>query len=347
MSAVRAAARRNRPAASPGRRAGRPAARLSRARCRGHRRKGVARCRARPGANSRTPRPRGAEVHGECSSLRPSAASSCCSGSHHGSCRQFRPRRMSSMNSATSSSSRSLSSQVRSSRSGGTASWLASRFRRRSSVKYFTVRLPWCGWMTGPFRWSETGGPAFVSAGWRRRVCGGATRRAARAVVGGRWQVIAAEARRRSPRRRDANDVEGAGRVQVVEFGGREVVMTAPRRRPATEVLWSRCGRALRVTLADRPAPAGNRRGFDQRRRHHAIPSDTPGRGLLIRGLWVRSPRGPLRSPATSPCDGWQRAGCGASAVAVHPRSAFPVRRLSRAPNASWAGSGAAAAAPA
>jgi hypothetical protein len=33
--------------------------------------------------------------------------------------------------------------------------------------------------------------------------------------------------------------------------------------------------------------------GCDQRVRHHAGPSDIPTLGLLIRGLWVRSPRGP------------------------------------------------------
>ena len=47
--------------------------------------------------------------------------------------------------------------------------------------------------------------------------------------------------------------------------------------------------------LAEQAARKDNKYGPDLRRRHHATPSVTPGAGLLIRGLWVRSPRGPPR----------------------------------------------------
>jgi hypothetical protein len=57
--------------------------------------------------------------------------------------------------------------------------------------------------------------------------------------------------------------------------------------------LWSRCGRGLRVRQAQLPETAGIPRGCDQREQHQATSCDNPAPRLLIRGLWVRSPRGP------------------------------------------------------
>jgi len=62
---------------------------------------------------------------------------------------------------------------------------------------------------------------------------------------------------------------------------------------PCWQGMWSRCGRGLRVRWRQSAIPRGSVCGLDQRRWHQAAPSDRPGLGLLIRGLWVRSPGGP------------------------------------------------------
>jgi hypothetical protein len=59
--------------------------------------------------------------------------------------------------------------------------------------------------------------------------------------------------------------------------------------------MWSRCGRALRGIGRGATVASDTRCAPELQRRHHAAPSDTSGLGLLIRGLWDRSPRGPPR----------------------------------------------------